>query len=86
MTHAEQIAERYHNDGQCWTVDGIRLEDALREAGARPVGDGADTTRWTLPDGSVITTAGGGWDFGYHDCFCWRGAGHAEGCQSACAE
>ncbi len=82
-TMAEQISARYDDDGQCWTdAQGIHLEAALRDAFARAeLRPGTtDVTRWTLGDGSVITTAGDGWDYGYPDCWCWRGAGHAEHC------
>ena len=80
-TIAETISARYGNDGTRWfDADGIYLEDALRAAGARESYSARhDASRWALPDGSIITTSGGGWDYGYADCFCWRGAGHTPG-------
>jgi hypothetical protein len=84
-TMAETISARYGDDGQRWTdADGVGLEPALRAAQARPeLRPGtSDVTRWTLPDGSVITAAGDGWDYGYPACWCWRGAGHVDSCPS----
>lgn len=84
-TIAETISHRYGDDGARWhDADGIYLEDALRAIGGREVySPEHSASRWTLPDGSVITTAGGGWDYGYPDCWCWQGAGHPDECREA---
>ena len=73
----------FDNDGQVFeTVDGIELEEVCCEY-TRPDyrdGVGTDVIRWTFADDSVITVAGDGWDYGYVDCYCWRGAGHSDEC------
>ena len=86
MTLAETISRRYYSDdGQVWRdADGVALEDALETAGAmRERSNEHSAERYTLPDGSVITMQGGGWDYGYPDCWCWQGAGHTEDCEAA---
>jgi hypothetical protein len=87
-TTAEQIAARFHDDGQRWKDDqGIDLDTACAEAGGKRDSTGERMVyRWTFADGSVITAAGGGWDLGYPDCYCWQGAGHTEDCAGEHAE
>lgn len=85
-TTAEQIAARFHGDGQCWTDDNgkefdAECSDACVRCEWRDGFKVGDTYRYEFVDGSVITVAGDGWDFGYPDCYCWRGAGHTEECQ-----
>ncbi len=87
LTQAEQLAERLHDAPSTtvppWrTAEGQHLDDAARDAGARQENseERSDTYRWVFPDGSVLTVAGGGWDLGFPGCFCWRGAGHPDGC------
>jgi hypothetical protein len=88
-TTAEKIADRFDNDGQRWERDGVDIDDVCREHAvphARPEyrdGWGTDTYRWVFADGSVLTMAGAAWDFGYPDCWCWRGAGHTDDCPAA---
>ena len=67
-TTAAAIADRYHNDGQCWVSEsGIDLEELLRAAcRAEDYCPEADATRYELADGSAIVTCGGGWDIGIH--------------------
>jgi hypothetical protein len=80
---AIQIGHRYGVGGYGLVdADGIRLEDAMREAGATSAGyleldSGREVTRWSLPDGSVITVREDAdtWDFGYPNCFCWQSDG-----------
>jgi hypothetical protein len=92
-TQADRISRDYHDDGQMFVAvhdDGseVELVDALRTAGgARDVDPSRpDVERWTLPDGSVITIAGDAWDHGYQDCWCWRGTGHGDECETVKAE
>lgn len=81
-TTAQKISAMFYNDGQRFkTKYGKSLFAACRERGTWPDTDG-DAERWAFPDGSVITIAGEGWDLGYPDCFCWRGAGHADDCRA----
>jgi len=82
-TVAQQISARYGDDGQIWNDrDGVHIEDACRAAhGRRDRNDNRDCTRYTFSDGSVLTLAGGGWDYGYSECYCWLGAGHEESCE-----
>lgn len=77
---ARRISELLDNDGQCWeTTDGRSLDALCREervtVAYRGGDPGSDTYRYDFADGSVITVAGGGWDLGYPDCYCWQGAG-----------
>ena len=82
MSTAERISEMFADDGQVWkTADGRILEIVCGdELGVvvdfGPHGAVSDIERFIFEDGSVITIAGDGWDFGYRDCFCWTGAGH----------
>ena len=78
-------------------ADGVYLAHALNSAVGVPEGyreftgpDGSrkdrkndrdEVVRWTFADGSVITIAGDGWDFGYPGCYCWEGAGHTDECR-----
>jgi hypothetical protein len=94
-TQAQQIAAMYDHDGQRWYIDegedGVDIietyiEDMCKRHGARRCPGGADVTRWDFADGSCLTMAGGGWDFGYRDCFCWQGVGHTDQCTAAQGE
>jgi hypothetical protein len=84
-SQAQEISARYHDDSERWRdAEGVDIADALVAAGARrDSGRGNQAFRYTLPDGSAITLAGDGWDIGYVDCFCWRGAGHHADCIGA---
>lgn len=87
MTTAEQISALLRDDGQVWeAADGRSFDELIAEHGGTSAWrDGfqtGDVVRHTFPDGSVITVAGDGWDFGYPECFCWQGAGHTEECDS----
>lgn len=85
QTQAEKFGAEFGNDGQCFeTGDGRGFAEVL---GLYCVtlewidGDNTrDTVRCVFPDGSIITQAGAGWDYGHADCFCWEGNGHS-GCQ-----
>jgi hypothetical protein len=80
MTKAEKIAERYGNDGLSWyDADAIHLEEACHDY-PHTCDQKDGIVRYTFNDGSVLTLAGGAWDFGYPNCFCWRGGGHCEDC------
>lgn len=82
MSEAAAIARRYNDDGLSWKdADGVELHDACKGAGATIDEQGGDV-RYTFADGSVLTAAEGGWDLGYTDCFCWRGAGHTPECEA----
>ncbi|MFN7132393.1 MAG: hypothetical protein ACK4N5_09930 [Myxococcales bacterium] len=76
-TAAQQVAARLGDDGMSFrTADGQSLRELADAHGAR-VQHGTDSSeRYVFPDGSVITAVGGGWDFGFSDCWCWQGAGH----------
>ena len=85
MTTAEKISALLHDDGQCWkTDDGRSFADLVDEYRASESWrDGhrtGDVVRYTFDDGSVLTEAGDGWDFGYPDCYCWEGVGHDDNC------
>lgn len=85
MGQAEQMAERYGNNGRQWSDDaGVHLTDSMIEAGARCLdrenARAGRAARWQFPDGSVITTAGDAWDLGYAGCLCWQGVGHDGRC------
>ena len=81
MTTAERISEMFGDDGQVFeipvgeglhrTLDSVSV-DAMAHVDWKH-GLATDTYRYTYPDCSVITVAGDGWDFGYPDCFCWKG-------------
>lgn len=75
-TIAETIAASLGDNGTIWrTDDGVSL-DQLAEAADAEVDRHPrkpDVCRWTFPDGSVITAAGEGWDFGFATCWCWAG-------------
>ena len=83
MDTAHEVGARYGDDGQRWEdADGVLLGDACLEAGAQPRVNEANSSliRFTFSDGSALTIAGGGWDYGYADCWCWDGTGHDEDC------
>ena len=78
---AQQISDRYKNDGQCFIdTDGGEIEDACASSGQTEKNDA--WTRFTFPDGSVITVAGDGWDLGFECCHGWQGAGHSSDCEN----
>jgi hypothetical protein len=84
---AQQIANELGDGMTFQTKDGRSLHSMAREAHAYVERAGAsDTYRYDFADGSSITVAGGAWDLGYRDCFCWRGAGHTEECLERQAE
>lgn len=83
MTKAQEISKRYSDDGQIWRdANEVYLETACREADASEAEHNTGR-RFTFSDGSVITTSGGGWDFGYAECFCWAGVGHTDDCEAS---
>lgn len=89
-TIAETVAAEFGNDGRVWKNEaGEKLEAVCKARGAkRNHSDARDATRWEFADGSVIVTAGDGWDLalspGDDDCFCWQGAGeHFNRCARA---
>lgn len=66
VTHAQSIAARFHEDGQCWTDDGgHRIEEVLLAQGATEERRGTDflpLRRYALADGSAILTTPEWWD------------------------
>lgn len=88
---AAEIAALCGDDGLQWrtiregTIDfqpvpvGTPLPELLDAWSAECERQG-DKTRWTFSDGSIITTAGDAWDFGFPSCYCWEGAGHNDDC------
>ena len=81
---AHQIAAALDNDGQQFrtrpTDDGepLTFRDLVEQHGGASIDwrDGwrtGDVRRHTFGDGSIITVAGDGWDFGFATCFCWAG-------------
>ena len=84
-TTAEYISKLLNDDGQNFTAaTGTSFKDLTLNAGAlADWRDGyqiGEVIRYTFPDGSVILEAGAAWDFGYPDCYCWKGEGHTENC------
>lgn len=94
-TTAEQIAQRL-GDGETWACTALPGEPAdedgeiglheMAVAAGASVEEADDVehngmTSFYFPDGSVITSAEGGWDIGYTECWCWRGVGHADDCE-----
>lgn len=87
MTQAEKFAKLFNDDGQCWeTKEGIGFDEMMEKFKIREEwkhGHRAGmVVRHVFPDGSVITSSGGAWDFGYEKCFCWVGGGHTEECEA----
>lgn len=87
-TAAEKIAGMLGNDGQNFKMeDGTKLGALCDDHDATVMWrDGyrmGNVVRYKFPDGSTITEAGGAWDIGYPDCFCWRGGGHTGDCTAA---
>ena len=88
MSTAEDISAIFGDDGQVFQApfgEGMhRTLDSVSNDHKASVewrdGMGTGTYRYTYPDGSVITVAGDGWDFGYPCCYCWQGAGHTQEC------
>lgn len=63
-TIAEQIAERFNNDGQQWLdADGEHIEAVCADEGTYEVE--GETVRCEFDDGSAIVITGGGWDIGF---------------------
>lgn len=87
LTVAEQVAERFHNDGSRFIVAGLRLHDvATGNFGAKVERtETRESTRYTFPDGSVITVHPGGWDLGFPGCWCWQSTGHLDDCTARSA-
>jgi hypothetical protein len=84
MNIAQQIADAFDNDGQQWrtiTSDDSepRTFDDLVEQHGAYIQPWRDKCRFTFNDGSIITVAGGAWDLGFADCYCWAGAVEQEG-------
>ncbi len=75
MTTAENIANSFDNDGQCWEVDGVTFTDACEAANPSRTVE-FDKIRYEFPDDSVLTVCGDGWDHGFLGCMCWRDADH----------
>jgi hypothetical protein len=86
MTTAQTIADLFDNDGQKFLLpDDVELDDICDDNHSRREyrdGWGTDTYRHVFPDGSVLTVAGGAWDLGYRDCYCWQEAGHSDNCEA----
>lgn len=63
-TIAEQIAERFNNNGQQWVdADGEHIETACNDEGQYEAQ--GETARYEFFDGSAIVITGGGWDIGF---------------------
>ena len=84
-TIAQQISAALGNDGMQWTTrptdgtDPQTLDDLAWSHRPRLVIDiGRDATRYTFPDGSIISCVGGAWDYGFPGCFCWAGCPHSD--------
>jgi hypothetical protein len=78
QTTAEQIAERFGNDGQNWRDNaGAHLDEVCEAAcvscrwrdGYRT----GDTYRYVFSDGSAIVVAGDAWDIEGAEPFSWAG-------------
>ena len=84
---AHEVGARYGDDGQRFEdADGVWISDACETSGVQVDQNwGREMTRYTFDDGSVITVAGGGWDYGYADCWCWDGTGHSDECSEVAA-
>jgi hypothetical protein len=83
QTTAEEISERFNDDGQCFTDgSGWGLAEAC-EAQAKWTSIRDKGTRYDFDDGSSIVVVGDAWDIGFDgtDCLCWQGAGHHDECQ-----
>ena len=81
---AQQIADALDNDGSRFRTrpaddsEPQHFEDLILRHGGSNIDwrDGwrtGDVRRHTFGDGSIITVAGDGWDFGFAACFCWAG-------------
>lgn len=82
MTVAEAISLVFGDDGQKMTLgkSDVSIGDFCESAEGH-LETNFDSERWTFHDGSVITIQAEVWDLGYPDCWCWQGAGHADGCK-----
>ena len=82
QTIAQKIAAQFNDDGSCFeNSDGQRLEDVCASH-ANPWDKEYEKTRFTFDDGSILTIAGDGWDFGFSCCYGWEGGGHQSGCEN----
>tara|TARA_R110002126_G_scaffold93632_3_gene221697 strand:+ start:266 stop:574 length:309 start_codon:yes stop_codon:yes gene_type:complete len=81
---AQQIANALDNDGSQFKTrptddsEPLTFRDLVEQHGGASIDwrDGwrtGDVRRHTFGDGSIITVAGDGWDFGFATCFCWAG-------------
>jgi hypothetical protein len=79
MTTAQTISTILGNDGQRWTTlppSGRTFDTLVEDAHARIEQDSGPLpyrTRYSFPDGSVLTVAGAAWDLGFPECWCWAG-------------
>jgi hypothetical protein len=83
-TTAEEISERFSDDGQCFTDgDGNSLEDVL--CSAIVATHCGERCRYEFSDGSAIVIASEAWDLGFSGtgCLCWQGVGHRDDCAHA---
>ena len=85
ITTAQEIADFFDNDGQCFEMDEARLEDVCKKQAVTV--DRRDTSsvfdgsqRYTFADDSAITVHEDAWDLGFVDCWCWQGAPDTENC------
>ena len=82
-TTAQKIATRFHNHGQIFTDKfGKSIEDVC-DGMAVTTEKEANWQKYIFKDDSIITIAGGGWDFGFSCCHGWQGAGHTLECEHA---
>jgi len=79
MTIASEIADKFGNDGLCWTTDdGV---DLVEFCNAQPCqktkSPDHEHTAYIFTDDSCLVTSGGGWDLRAKGCtrWCWDGNG-----------
>lgn len=89
-TVAETVAVLLGYDGRNFTsVDGRELREVAGDYAStidyEKEGVCGYATRYHFHDGSIITSCGSGWDFGYENCWCWAGAGHRPDCEGEVA-
>jgi len=88
-TTAQEIADRFHDDGLCFTdASGWELADVCEAQGVRSWSPEHSAERYQFADGSAIIIQGGGWDLQHPDCTCgWCWAGDEAACvQCECGE
>jgi hypothetical protein len=77
MTQAQQIAERFGNDGATWYDIGGNHLDEVCEARVnrqwRHSTPDDETYRYQFTDGSAIVVAGDAWDLEGTETFSWAG-------------